>query len=330
MKTLAVFNNKGGVGKTTLTYHLAYMFESLGLTVTVADLDPQANLTAMFLDEDSLELVWADESAPRSILGAVRGILAGTGDVTAPHLTLITDGIRLIAGDLGLSTFEDKLSDAWPRCLDRKEDAFRVTTAFARAIELSRASHDADLVLLDVGPNLGALNRSALVAADYVVTPLLPDLFSLQGLRNLGPTLREWRDDWAERRQRNPSRTLRLPCGAMTPVGYVVQQHSLLRNRPVEAYARWMRRIPADYWRCVLDTEAEAPASPDVDDWCLARLKHYRSLMPMAMEARKPIFDLRPADGAIGAHQQAVRQCRLDFQHLAMDLARACGVTLPT
>ena len=55
MKTLAFFNNKGGVGKTTLIYHLAWMFADMGKRVFVADLDPQANVTSMFLPESELE-----------------------------------------------------------------------------------------------------------------------------------------------------------------------------------------------------------------------------------------------------------------------------------
>ena len=52
---VAFFNNKGGVGKTTMVYHLAWMFSDSGLRVIAADLDPQSNLTASFLDEDRLE-----------------------------------------------------------------------------------------------------------------------------------------------------------------------------------------------------------------------------------------------------------------------------------
>ena len=76
---------------------------------------------------------------------------------------------------------------------------------------------DADLALIDVGPNLGAIKRAALVAADHVVVPLAPDLFSLQGLRNLGPTPREWRAQWRERIPKNPDPTLTLPPGEMNP-----------------------------------------------------------------------------------------------------------------
>ena len=48
MITIALFNNKGGVGKTTLAYHLAHMFRRLDYSVLAVDLDPQANLTSAF------------------------------------------------------------------------------------------------------------------------------------------------------------------------------------------------------------------------------------------------------------------------------------------
>lgn len=58
MKTVAFFNNKGGVGKTTLVYHLTWMLADRGERVLAVDLDPQANLTSMFLLEDALEDLW--------------------------------------------------------------------------------------------------------------------------------------------------------------------------------------------------------------------------------------------------------------------------------
>ena len=71
MKTLAFFNNKGGVGKTTLVYHLAWMFAELGLSVLAADLDPQANLTSMFLGEDELEEIWDEDHSSRTVAGCL-------------------------------------------------------------------------------------------------------------------------------------------------------------------------------------------------------------------------------------------------------------------
>jgi hypothetical protein len=64
------------------------------------------------------------------------------------------------------------------------------------------------------------------------------------------------------------------------------------------------------------------------DPNCLAQLKHYRSLMPLAMEAHKPMFELKPADGAIGAHVEAVRHCRADFFRLATAIAASVGIPM--
>jgi cellulose biosynthesis protein BcsQ len=329
MKTIAFFNNKGGVGKTTLVYHLAMMFSLNGVKTLAVDLDPQANLTAMFLDEDRLVELWPDDQHPETILGAIQPILSGTGDVLAePHVERFSENLGLVPGDLGLSRFEDKLSDAWPRCHNRDEAAFRIMTAFYRIVENAAAHFGGALALVDVGPNLGAINRAALISSAQVVLPLAPDLFSLQSLKNLGPTLREWRSVWSELRSKAPA-TLPIPAGSMETLGYVIMQHGLRDNRPVKAYGRWIDRIPDVYRSAVLGERNEPDLQIGDDRHNLALLKHYRSLMPMAMEARKPMFLLKPADGAIGAHVQAVQACYDDFRALAGRIAGEAGIEMP-
>jgi hypothetical protein len=232
---------------------------------------------------------------------------------------------------LALSAAEDELSSQWPDCLDRKPRAFRVLSGLWRILALAAEASAADLVLIDVGPNLGALNRAALVAAEAVVIPLAPDLYSLQGLRNLGPTLRRWRGEWGERMERVPDsvKELSLPPGTMEPAGYIVLQHAVRLDRPVKAYGRWMARIPQEYRQSVLNERESELAAIDNDPHCLATLKHYRSLMPLAQEARKPMFFLKPADGAIGGHTTAVQDCYRDFRDQARRIAERCGIALP-
>jgi cellulose biosynthesis protein BcsQ len=328
MKTIAFFNNKGGVGKTTLVYHLAWMAADRGETVLAVDLDPQANLTSMFLTEQELEALWPNGKHPKTIFGALQPIIRGLGDVKTPHVEKIGPRLGLVVGDLALSTFEDKLSDAWPRCHNRDESAFRTMTAFYRGVLQAAEAFAASWVLIDVGPNLGAINRAALIASEHVVIPLGPDLFSLQGLRNLGPSLRAWRASWQELKGKSPDPSMALPSGEIEPVGYVVMQHGMRENRPPKAYMRWIDRFPAEYRESVLGEASSGRTSAAEDPHCLAMLKHYRSLMPMAMEARKPVFSLKPADGAIGAHSEAVRNAYLDFLQLAKRIADRCGAVL--
>ena len=320
MTTVAFFNNKGGVGKTSLVYHLAWMLGQFGRRVIAADLDPQANLTGMFLAETALEHLWRDGNHD-TIDSGVAPLFEGTGDIVdSPGIEVIDEKIGLLMGDLALSRREDELSTQWPKCLDGDKRAFRVTTAFARLIARAGRDFGADLALLDVGPNLGAINRAALVASDWVVIPLAPDLFSLQGLRNVGPTLRDWRKAWRQRAGGKPeSLDIELPSGAMKPLGYVIMRHSIRLSRPIQAYGRWIDKMPLEYTRSVTESDS-APTPGSQDPNCLAHLKDYRSLMPMAQEANLPMFLLRPAHGAIGAHQQAVHACYMDFHDLAEKL----------
>ena len=327
MKTIGFFNNKGGVGKTSLVYHVAWMLSELNLRVIAADLDPQANLTSMFLEEGQLEQIWEAASGP-TIYGAVSPLFQGIGDILPPSVEEIDDDIGLLVGDLQLSRLEDALSDAWPRCANGDERSFRVMSAFARTILSAGTQFDADVTLVDVGPNLGALNRTVLLGCDFVVVPLGADLFSLQGLRNMGPTLRSWRVTWQESRGKNPDPDIALPAGDMTPAGYVVMRHSVQAGRPARAFGRWMARIPTEYYNNVLNQQAQAPDRVEDDPECLAVLKDYRSLMPLAQEARKPMFRLRPADGAFGGHQKAVQECGADFRRLATRIMDACDVPL--
>jgi cellulose biosynthesis protein BcsQ len=331
---IAFFNNKGGVGKTSLVYHVAWMYADLGVRVLAVDLDPQANLTAAFLDDDRLEALWPDRGERRTVFGAVQPLLKRTGDIAEAHLEapdLASPELALIPGDLQLSSFEDLLAQTWPQCLDAKEEGpFRVMSAFWRLVQRAASTHRADVALFDLGPNLGAINRAALIATDFVVFPLSPDLFSLQGLRNLGPTLRDWRKEWKDRFERNPAADLPLPSGRMQPLGYIVLQHAVRLDRPVKAYDKWIGRIPGVYREAVLDDFSSFDLQGGDDPHRIMLLKHYRSLMPMAQEARKPIFHLKPADGAIGSHLDAVIAAHRDFKTLALRLAERAQLPIPS
>ncbi|RKU17067.1 chromosome partitioning protein [Candidatus Poribacteria bacterium] len=329
---LTFFNNKGGVGKTSLVYHLAWMLSDLGYRVLACDLDPQANLTAAFLDELFLEKLWGDKAthaSAKTIMQCVQPLMR-VHDLQSPQIAEIAPTLRLIPGDLALAGFEDTLSVEWPIALGSTDlyRAFRVLTAFSTVMQDGAKEMDASIILADVGPNLGAINRSALIATDYIIVPLGADLFSLQGLRNLGPTLNKWRNDWNQRKEHWKEPEFPLPNGDMKPVGYVVQQHGVRLDRPVKAYDKWVNRMPAEYARNLLDDHegpyAENPAADKKN--ALATVKHYRSLVPMAQEARKPIFHLKPADGAIGAHATAASSASLDFKILAKTIIDRIGI----
>jgi cellulose biosynthesis protein BcsQ len=278
------------------------------------------------LDEDSLEALWDETSKPNTIFRAIQP-LTSVGDLLDPALQRITTDLYLLPGDVALSSFEEALAEVWPASMGDNNlyRPFRILTAFWQVMQLAASKVEADVLLIDVGPNLGAINRSALIATDYVIIPLGADLFSLQGLKNLGPTLRTWRSLWEKRVKNWKSPEFDLPKGEMKPVGYLCQQHSVRLNRPVKAYDKWVNRIPAVYRESVLNEPAKNIRLED-DPLCLATIKHYRSLIPMAQEYRKPVFKLTPADGAIGSHANAVQEAYKDFIALEKKISALVGL----
>lgn len=317
---ISLFNNKSGVGKTSLVFHLAWMLCEMGKTVVAIDLDPQANLTSAFLTEEQLERLWDLDTGARpgtTIYQCVKP-LTEVGDTLDPVTQCITPRLHLVPGELALAGFEDMLSQHWPFAMGSANlyRPFRLLCAFWEVAQRAARQHAADLILADLGPNLGAINRSALIASDHVLIPLAADLFSLQALRNLGPTLENWRADWRKRLDNWKNPEFALPQGRMLPAGYILVQHMERPRRPIMAYKHWADRIPALYRESVLHQPGSA-SGPHPEQDCIARLRHYRSLIPMAQEAHKPIFHLTTADGAIGSHAQAVRDAGKDFRALA-------------
>ena len=320
------------MGKTSLIYHLGWMFSQLGKCVVITDIDPQANLTASFLDEDQIDDLWSKAKPGSTIYQCVKPFTE-FGDISPPLLHKITDDLYLLPGDMALSGYEDTLSGEWPGSMNDKNlyRPMRILTSFWQIMQMAANKAQADMILVDIGPNLGAINRSVLLSTDYVAIPLAADLFSLQGLYNLGPTLDEWRDlwkkrlnNWKESKEHYPD--FQLPAGNMKPIGYLCQQYGVRLDRPVQAYDKWVQRIPTAYRKEVLrEDKPPGDIKQEEDPYCLATIKHYRSLIPMAQEHRKPIFKLTAADGAIGSHANAVKKAGEDFETLAREIAKKIG-----
>ncbi len=324
MKSLVFFNNKGGVGKTTLAFHLAHMMARMGRRIVAIDCDPQCNLSAVLLSNDELFDIWEQETPDRTVSDCVELVRRGKGEVRKPQLTRVDTNLWLLPGKLELSRFEQTLAEEWAKKADtNNERALDVTTALDLLSNLAAQAVNADIVLFDIGPNLGALNRSTLLACDAVIVPMAPDLFSLQGLRNVGPSLRAWRKEWHSVRERNMEDRpqANYPPHEFKPIGYIVQQHLARADRPVSGYASWAAAIPTVFHKEVLgETEVNIPPDIDSDPSCIASVKHFSSLVPLAQQARKPLFDLKHADGIGGGQIQAVALARKQFTELTYDV----------
>lgn len=127
-----------------------------------------------------MESLWEDTKNPGTIYQCLKP-LTEVGDLEKPNLIQIDADLHLVPGDVMLAGFEETISSAWPESMGDSHlyRPFRLLSAFWLIAQWAAKLVQADLILADVGPNLGAINRSALIASDFVIIPLGADLFSL-------------------------------------------------------------------------------------------------------------------------------------------------------
>ena len=219
MKSIAVFNNKGGVGKTTLTYHLGCALAELGHKTLLVDLDPQSNLTLFGLDPEKLHDIWQVEDAfvddfvdarnqePSNfedIVSDVRSIhflLKPTEDGADPPKFLakplkLHDNLGMIPGRLSIHTYEDKIASRWSDVYGGDPLAIRTVTQIRNFCEMYAEKYAYDYVVIDTSPSLGILNKVIISTVDGFLIPCMPDMFSLYGIQNIGKSLKGWKRDF--------------------------------------------------------------------------------------------------------------------------------------
>jgi chromosome partitioning protein len=307
MITLAFVHPRRGAGTTTVVHHLAAMFADQGVCTLAVDLDPQAELSDRLRPDGGARSALLSDALGSRLSG---GPAAGHPPLQA---TPVADHLHLLAGDLGLTRLDDPLAAAWAAALRGDPAGLRAFTVLPDAVRGAAAAAGAALALVDLGPNLGPLHRAALLGADHLVFPVADTPAGADALALLGGALHGWRASWAAARRAAGAGSggppPDLPPGELRPLGYILHEvHSAASASPV----------PAAYQRDILDAP---PPGPEPELHRLAALRPYRSLMPLAQSAGKPMFRLRPADGARGAHIEAVAACHADFLGLARALA---------
>ena len=244
MKIVSLFNNKGGVGKTTLAFHLSWILSEMGKKVLMIDLDPQCNLTICGIHESNLENIWKEEDAfiddyekalrekseqelkeinrnPRSIHYLLKPTEDGLDDLKDDELPLaikLNSNLGLIPGRLTINRYENVISERWSQAYQGVPLSIRTITRIRAIAETYARREGYDFVLIDTSPSLGALNKVIISTVDGFIVPCLPDMFSLYGIRNIGNSLKQWKKEFdtifnlisEEKRKRFPRNFVRF------------------------------------------------------------------------------------------------------------------------
>lgn len=220
MKIISLFNNKGGVGKTTLAYHLSHCLSEMDYKVLMIDVDPQCNLTICSLYDEEIQRIWGTEDpfiedfqstqrimsekdfqnineTPRTIHYLLKTTEEGTSDLgILPPPIEITSNLSLIPGRLTMHMYEDKIAERWNGVYRGDPLAIRTITRIRNIAEEYGEKHGYDFAIIDTSPSLGILNKVVISTVDGFLIPCLPDMFSLYGVRNIGDYLSKWKKEF--------------------------------------------------------------------------------------------------------------------------------------
>jgi cellulose biosynthesis protein BcsQ len=315
-KRIAIFNHKGGVGKTTLTLNVAAALAWLGKRVLLVDSDPQCNLTSVLLEDSVVNdlLDHSDTRDGKTIWSAVKPIVEASGDIRPiqPY-ELSTHNLYLLPGDIRLSEFEADLNGLWADCIQRKVKGFRGTCALSAVVNHVATHLEADFVFFDSGPNIGALNRAILLDCDHLIVPAACDVFSVRALKTLGNTLATWIRDWRIILALAPDQIYTMP-GRPLLMGYLPQRFRVYRGNPASAQARYFpqieRHMKTDIVAVLREVDPElADASPV--QLLLGEVKDFGTLATTSLEEGVPIPEV-----STGTPNQK-REARAAFTEIA-------------
>jgi cellulose biosynthesis protein BcsQ len=307
--TLALFNHKGGVSKTTTSFNLGWKLAEKGHTVVLVDADPQCNLTGMvsgYTGMTDLEKFYGGTTDAGTIYSGLRPAFeAQPREIEAVPLVAVAGrpGLHLLPGDIRLAEYETTLGIAQE--LSGAIQALKNLPGSLRyLIDKSAKSVGADFVILDMSPGLGPVNQNLVSTSDFVIIPAAPDFFSVMAIDSLARVLPRW-NQWAKQAASLPilaEASYPFPKPNMKVLGTIVQKYRPRTGQPAAAFQRWIDEIGVvvkDRLVPALE-EADLLAAPEVysasgvsaGDLCLAQIPEFNSLIAKSQDTLTPVFAL--------------------------------------
>lgn len=322
LRTISFFNNKGGVGKTTLSTNVAHYVALQGQRVLYVDCDPQCNATQLMLSEDQWEEIYGTgdlrDANRKTVYKLFVPLRADESliDKTIPVYRSERFAVDVVPGSPAMSQIEDTMSESWQGALARRTGPFR-RIHWAGQLAYAMEQQDRyDIIFFDVGPSLGPFNRTVLIGCDFFVTPTATDLFSLHAFGNLARWFGEWTAtyselvegallQWAADDPNYESKLAELRLRnetneTITYLGYTTKEYikrsSNGQEKLVGAFERFRGRF-SDQAQLIADV-----LPGDSQARLLGHIPDMHSMPATAQDVHAPIAELTHKDGVKGTH----------------------------
>ncbi|OGH00951.1 MAG: hypothetical protein A2600_03635 [Candidatus Lambdaproteobacteria bacterium RIFOXYD1_FULL_56_27] len=313
-KTIALFNHKGGVSKTTTTFNLSWMLAEKGFRVVMVDTDPQCNLTGLVMDySQSIDLDNFYTTFPQQNIKAALAPAYESQPMLIDAIDCVEvptrNGLFLVPGHINFSEYEVTLGVAQE--LSSSIQALRnVPGAFHYFINKVAKKYDADFVLIDMSPSLSSMNQNILVTSDYFLIPTAPDYFSVMAIESLATTLPKW-VAWAHKAANSETlktATYPFPDTKLKFIGTVIQRYRQRKKKPTVGFQNWFseintkvkgRLVPSlSQTQLLLDAATYENNTIKDTAYCLAQIPDFNTLITASQTHQTPVFAL--TDDMIG------------------------------
>lgn len=296
-KTICMFNHKGGVGKTTNSYSLAWMLANKGKSVLLVDADSQCNLTNIFIGEDGFEQLYIDQPDRNIKSGLSPAFAAKPVMIEAVEALQAKRNKRLflLPGSFELSEYEISLGMSFA-LTETIITLKNLPGSFAFLIAETAKKCSAEYVIIDLNPSLSAINQALLMSSDFFIVPTVPDNFSNMAIRSLAQVLPMW-EKWAVR-ARNVFSGAFYPLPQETPrfLGTIIQGFNIRKGKPTQANREMINQL----CNTVRDTLIGALREPGMllpdnlyeENYCLAQISDFQSLNAAYQSSSVPVFAL--------------------------------------
>jgi len=328
-KRIAVFNHKGGVGKTTMVFNLGWMLAQKGKRVLLVDADPQCNLTGLILGyKGPSEFERFYQAGKDNLWEGLRPAFESRPvPLKAVNCISITENLPLflLPGNLRIAEYETTLGIAQE--LSASIQALRnLPGSLSYLLNLTADKYKADYVLIDMNPSLGPINQNLLMTSHAFIVPTNPGYFSVMAIESLSNVLPQWAK-WAKQAQSlEVLKESAYPFPEVLPkfLGIVVQKYQPYAGVPASSFQQWINEIKDTVRNKLIPALAREGMVCDQDegDYTLASIADFKSLIAKSEQYQTPVFALSEKQiGATGVVLQSAIQRRDDFRKVFSQFA---------
>lgn len=307
-KIISLFNHKGGVSKTTTTFHLGWILAEQGKKVLMVDTDPQCNLTGVCLSltgNDNFEQFY-NNSGIDNLKKSLDPVFEGQPIPLRPAKCYEfpnRENLYLLPGHIDFAELDVSITIA-QELTGSLKIAQNIPGAISHLLRITAEEYNFDYILIDMSPSVSATNANLLMQSDYFIVPCSPDYFCDMAINSLSKIIPIWNDTY-EKLKSHPvfkEAVYKLPDTRPKFIGTILQRYRIKNRGAARAFQRWIDKINSNVNTnlapvlrkngMIIDEKKFAKISIPQEPYNIINISDFNGLIAQSQKYNVPIFSL--------------------------------------